>query len=189
MCDLDGFIIHLNYCILLIIVCWLQYIGDTLYQFCYNICWFKTCIHHSFVSNNLQFLAVSAKIWFECIPSFVICIFEIPFLKAYLLLFIVIENFIIQVDILLVGVGVIICSRDISQFLKVVENSIYWFSHIKSHIFVHILMMGMHMRRDFSISVKEMLGDYVNDLLDGVSVAILQDSDVPCADICDGFLL
>ena len=83
----------------------------------------------------------------------------IPLLKAYLVPSTFIGNVINQVDILLVGVGIEICGSDISQFRNVVENSICWCFHIKSHLFDHILMLGKHMRCNVEISVEEMLVD------------------------------
>ena len=66
-----------------------------------------------------------------------------------------IDNVIIQVDILLVGVGIEICGINIYQFLNDVENSIDWCLHIKSHMFDQILTLGNHLMCDFSISVDD----------------------------------
>ena len=84
-----------------------------------------------FFSNILQFLKNSAKMWFECIPIFVSCIFVILLSKAYLVSFSFIDSFIRQVDILLVGVGIESCGSDISQFFNVVEKLLIIFSTLK----------------------------------------------------------
>ena len=47
--------------ILSIIVYWMQDIENNLYNLCHNIRWLKTCIHHSFISNILQFMTGSEK--------------------------------------------------------------------------------------------------------------------------------
>ena len=130
----------------------------------------------------------SAKMWFEFIPSFVRFIFAITFPKEFILSSSFIDNVISQVDILLISVGTEICCRDIYQYLNVYENSIDWCVHIKSNLFCHILTSGKHLRCDFSTSAEEMLNDDVNGIIDGVSVTILQGSDVLCDDSYDGFL-
>ena len=89
---------------------------------------------------------------------------------------------------MLVGVGMKICGSNIYHLINVIENSIDWCVHIKSPLFHHILTLGKHIRRDFCISVKYMLGDYVNDILDGVIVVIAQGSDLLHVDRCDDFL-
>ena len=126
--------------------------------------------------------------WFEPIPSFVRCIFRIPFPKPYLEFSSSIDNVISQVGILLVSVWIGRCSSNISQFLYAVENSIDWRVNMKIHMFDHILTLGNHLRFDFTISFEKILEDDVNGLLVGDSIAILQGSGVYCINSCYDFM-
>ena len=107
---------------------------------------------------------------------------------AYLLLDCFVNNVLIQVDILLVGVSIEICGRDISQFLNAVENSIDWCVKIKSHLFDNIITLGKHLKCNFAIGIEEMLEDDVDGILDGVVIVIAQGSDLLCANSCEYFL-
>ena len=89
----------------------------------------------------------------------------------------------------MVVVGIEIRSIDISQFLNIIENCIYWFVYIKSHLFDHIITLGKHLRCDFDISFKNMIEDDVDGLIEGVISVIVQGSYVPSVDSCDDFLL
>ena len=105
-------------------------------------------------SNILQFLIGSAKMWLECIPSVVSCIFLIPFPKACPVLSSFIDNVISQVDILLSSVGIKICDINIPQLLNFFENSIDRCVHIKNHLLDHIFTLVNHLRCGFYISGK-----------------------------------
>ena len=94
--------------------------------------------------------------WFECISIFVSSITAIPFHKAYIVLSSFIDNVISKGYVLMVGVGIKSCNSNISQVPNVIENTIDWCVHIRSHLFDHILTLGKHLRCDFSISVEYM---------------------------------
>ena len=88
----------------------------------------------------------------------------------------------------MVGAGMEICGSNISEFLNIVENSIDWGVNIKSHLFDHILVLGKHLRCDFSMAIKEVLEDDVGDFLDEGSIFIVQSSNVLSFDSCDDLL-
>ena len=108
--------------------------------------------------------------------------------KAYLSSSCFIDNVIIQVDILLVVVGIDSCSSNVSKLLNIFLNSINCSIHIKSHLFYHILTLVKDHRCDFTISVEDIIEDCVNGILDGVSAEIVQYSDVLFLNSCDDFL-
>ena len=130
----------------------------------------------------------SAKMWFECSPSFVVCIFSITFLEAYIVPSFFVNTILYQVYILLVGVSIEICIIYISQLLNFVENSIDWCVKIKSHLFDNIITLGKHLKCNFAIGIEEMLEDDVDGILDGVVIVIAQGSDLIRANSCDYFL-
>ena len=99
-------------------------------------------------------------------PKFFGYIFSIPFLKDYLVSTCFVKNVVSQVDIMLIGVRIEICGRDISQLLNFIENNIDWCIDIKSHLFEKILTLGKHLKCNFSVGTKEILEDDVNGILD-----------------------
>ena len=103
-------------------------------------------------------------------------------MKADLVLTCFVNNVVTQVDIMLIVVSINNCGSYISQFLNVVENSIYWYVHIKIRLFDHILTLNKHLRCNFSIIIKDMLEDDSDGLIDEFGVAIAQGSDVLHAD-------
>ena len=86
---------------------------------------------------------------------------------------------------MLFGVGIEICGSNISLFPNAVKNGINRCSHIKIHLFDHILMLGKHMRCDLFVGIKEMLEDDVGGILYEVIIKISKSSGVLHIYSCD----
>ena len=82
--------------------------------------------------------------------------FSIPSPMAYLVLTCFVNNVVSQVDILLIGVRIEICSSDISQLPSVTKKKVSIGAYtFKIDPFDHILTLGKNLRCDFAVGIRE----------------------------------